>query len=297
VEKFWKAGYTGIVHEKIRGVFKDRQYAVRWQKDRLQTAVKFPFRFLQTVPPEKWDISRVKKTEEAWELVQEGRIREGELAALVDMPSAVENVRAAIGHASVRKIVAYVTAQVEQEKEGRKTDYGYLQSPQIYRDYLRDCTKLELDLDDHSVLFPKDLKAAHQRTIAMVKYKASELQQKAFADVVKTLHRLEWEKDGLLMVLPKKTQELIDEGAALSHCVGGYIEQMVEKKTVILFVRQRTDPAKPFYTLEWRDGRVFQCRTNHNKTYTQDERVKAFVDAWVKHVTKKMTKKKKESAA
>ncbi|MBQ9794945.1 MAG: PcfJ domain-containing protein, partial [Clostridia bacterium] len=65
---------------------------------------------------------------------------------------------------------------------------------------------------------------------------------------------------------------------------------------VILFVREKSAPKKPFYTLEWRDGRVFQCRTNHNKTYTQDERVKAFVDAWVKHITKK-SKKKKESAA
>ena len=154
-----------------------------------------------------------------------------------------------------------------------------------------------LDLTDKAVLFPRDLNAAHQRTIAQLKHKHSEEEKRAFQETIRNRAALEWEQDGLIIRLPHTADEMTAEGAALHHCVGGYVEDVAKGKTTILFIRDSTEPDKPFYTLEWRDGRVIQCRTERNRTYTSDKRVEAFVNAWVDHIEKKMKSKKKTAAA
>ena len=76
--------------------------------------------------------------------------------------------------------------------------------------------------------------------------------------------------------------------------MGGYADRMAKGETAILFVRRKTEPDKPYYTMEYRDGVVVQCRTAHNASYQTDRPVKAFVDAWLAHI--KTAKSKKKSA-
>lgn len=311
IEKLWKAGYTGLIHERIRGTWKRHQHAVIWTRDSIQSAIRFPFRLLKALPPAEWTMDKMQETAEAWAMCEMGRIREKEIAELVAIPCSIGDVQQAIGHASVHKIAAYVEKIIAKERAERAkakakaaaegthywgTDYPY-RAPQTYRDYLQECAQLALDLDDPAVLFPRDLDAAHQRTTAQIKHKVSEEQKAAFLERVKTLARLEWQKAGLIIRLPASADELTAEGAALHHCVGGYVGQVVAGTTTILFIREKANPDKPFYTLEWRDGKVIQCRTDNNKPHTQDERVAAFVDAWVQHITKKAKKKTKAAAA
>ena len=81
------------------------------------------------------------------------------------------------------------------------------------------------------------------------------------------------------------------EGAYLHHCVGGYVSRMAAGETAILLIREENDRERPFYTLEWREGRVVQCRTRNNKSYREDERVSAFVDAWAEWAAQKSKKR------
>lgn len=311
IEKLWKAGYTGLIHERIRGTWKRHQHAVIWTRDSIQSAIRFPFRLLKALPPAEWTMDKMQETAEAWAMCEMGRIREKEIAELVAIPCSIGDVQQAIGHASVHKIAAYVEKIIAKERAERAkakakaaaegthywgTGYPY-RAPRTYRDYLQECAQLALDLDDPAVLFPRDLDAAHQRTTAQIKHKVSEEQKAAFLERVKAMARLEWQKAGLIIRLPASADELTAEGAALHHCVGGYVGQVVAGTTTILFIREKANPDKPFYTLEWRDGKVIQCRTDHNKPHTQDERVAAFVDAWVQHITKKAKKKTKAAAA
>lgn len=311
IEKFWKAGYTKVVHERIRGTWKRHQHALVWQRDTIQQAIRFPFRLLKAAPAAEWDMDRMQKTADAWKMAQAGTIKEREIAELVAIPCGIDMIERAIPHASVRKIAVYVEKIAAAEKEERRkakaeaerTGSGYwgdnypLRAPQTYRDYLRDAIQLGLDLDDAAVLFPRDLDAAHQRTIAQVKHKVSEEQKKAFLETIKERERLEWEQGDLIIRLPKNAEELTAEGAALHHCVGGYVQQMTEGRTTILFIRERSRPDKPFFTLEWKNGTVIQCRTEHNKPHTGNVRVAAFVNDWVAHITKKTKKKKKAASA
>ena len=247
----------------------------------------------------------VKKVKELWDCVLEGKLRETELAEFAMAMVDLEHIRDALGHASVHKILKYVSGQVEKEwerndkekEEARRKGRTYytrdLETPQTYRDYLKDCVKLHLDMDDSAVLFPADLNAAHARTISMVKHKASEISRERFAKATESQKWMEWEREGLLIRLPVDGAELIAEGKYLHHCVGGYAERMANGKTTILLIRRVEDPDTPFYTLEWLEGRVQQCRTMRNQSYTEDETVKAFVDAWVEQVATKGKRKKK----
>ena len=72
---------------------------------------------------------------------------------------------------------------------------------------------------------------------------------------------------------------------------------MAEGTTAIFFIREQSAPDRPYYTLELRDGVVIQCRTTQNKSYTNDERVQGFVDAWVEKFVQKKKKKTATAAA
>ena len=100
---------------------------------------------------------------------------------------------------------------------------------------------------------------------------------------------MEWEKDGLIIRLPVDGGELVAEGEYLHHCVGGYADRMAESKTTIFLIRRAEAPDTPFFTLEWLNGQVQQCRTERNGDYRQNESVKTFLDAWVKRIKKGKT--------
>lgn len=305
IEKFWKAGYKELVSSRVWGLTKECKHTVSWSQSSIKLAIHFPFRFLKLHSPEKWTMSDMMRVTDLWKKVNDGLIKERDLPALAKSMIDIEDIQAAIGHASIPKILNYVGQRVDMERERRAEEKkaaeqkgkaywgnGPLETPKTYRDYLSECVKLGLDLDDMEVLFPKDLKAAHARTIAQVKHKANEISRESFLREVQRLAWMEYEKDGLLIRLPVDGDELTAEGAYLHHCVGGYVDRMANGKTTIFLIRRVCEPDRPFYTLEWLGGRVQQCRTTHNRDYIEDEEVRNFVNAWVEKVTKKSKKKK-----
>ena len=82
----------------------------------------------------------------------------------------------------------------------------------------------------------------------------------------------------LMIVIPSSAEDLRREGQILHHCVGTYVERVAEGKTTILFIRKTESPEEPYYTMEWRDEKVIQCRGMRNKDMTPD--VEAFVTAF-----------------
>ena len=302
VEKFWKAGYTNLVHERVEYPSKEYRDTVYWGRTSIRDSIRFPMRLLKIHEPERWTLADMQKVSELWQESCGGKIAEKDIPDLARTMVAVEHIRDALGHASVHKILKYIGRRVEAERdrwEKEKSAYAGRrpESPGTYRDYLKDCVKLHLNLDDPEVLFPKNLDAAHARTIAQVKYKESQINREAFSKEVQRLQWMAWEHDGLLIRLPVDGAELIAEGKFLHHCVGGYVDRMANGKTTILLIRRLSDPDTPFYTLEWLNGRVQQCRTLRNASYMEDEQVFSFVTAWTKELAKKGKKKKSATSA
>lgn len=67
------------------------------------------------------------------------------------------------------------------------------------------------------------------------------------------------------MIQPKSVREIVDEGAALSHCVGGYAERHAKGALHIMFLRRADQPDMSWYTMEIsKELKIVQCRGYKN---------------------------------
>nr|DAL03911.1 MAG TPA: PcfJ like protein [Caudoviricetes sp.] len=315
VEKFYKAGYVPLVEAREHSTAALRN-AVKWQASSIDGALRFPRRLLKLCAPKDWTVERMKTMQSLWSRVADGRFREAEIEPFLDSGMDLNKVGAALGFAPVGRIAAWLDRQralekgrfdrEEQERrEAAKKGAAYYSrsfrdnTEEIFRDYLMDCVTLGLDMHDREVLLPKDLNAAHRRTIAQVKHRANEAKRAAFHKQSEKLEKWRYEKGGLLIRPAADADELIAEGASLHHCVGGYADRMADGETAIFFVRRSDAPEEPYYTLELRNRSVVQCRTLHNASYEANQTVHDFVTEWLRDVVHGKNKQKtnKEDAA
>ena len=187
-------------------------------------------------------------------------------------------------HMTVHKFLYYMNKQYEFlqfRKTPHKTQrYSSMQDlVSEYRDYLEICEKLDYDLKNSFVLYPKDLQKSHDKAARRIKHKADAKTKREFIAICKSIsEQLCFEKDGLKLICPSVPDDVIAEGHALHHCVGDYINRVVKKECIILFVRKCHEIDKPYYTIEVRGQEVVQVRGVGNCEATPE--VQKFIDAF-----------------
>lgn len=114
---------------------------------------------------------------------------------------------------------------------------------------------------------------------------------------VKALEKYSYENKslGILIRPAASTKELIEEGKALCHCVGGYASRYASGATNILVIRKINEPDKPYFTLELNRGAIVQVRGKHNCAPTGE--VKKFIKAFELAKLNKKGKDKKSIPA
>lgn len=70
--------------------------------------------------------------------------------------------------------------------------------------------------------------------------------------------KFNYEEDEFFIRLPENLGEIVNEGAALHHCVSGYTDSHARGETTILFLRRKSEPDKSFYTIELRNDDVIE---------------------------------------
>lgn len=190
-----------------------------------------------------------------------------------------------LSYSTMKKSYKYIKKQLEIIREDR-----YFNIISTWNDYINDCQKLNMDLTKDQVLFPKNIHIAHQNTIKQIKIKEDETLNKAINKRLKKLEEYSFESNGLFMRPAKDSLELIDEGKALSHCVGTYAKKYAEGRTNIFLIRNMIEPDKPFYTLEFFNNEMIQVRGKKNCKPTKD--VEEFVKAFKEVKLTKNTKSK-----
>lgn len=298
IEFLWKAGYRNIVHNRIFGMDRENRNAILWERKKLKECFKFPLRILKLMPPEEWSLNDIQRVNDLWEKYG-GKVTDTEIRLVLQSKVDIQLWSRATTYANAGRILKYIKNQTDKRKEKNpdKRSISQNDTAQAYRDYLQECEQLHLDLHDKEILFPKDLTAAHNRTMEQVKFEKNKADQEKFQKAVEKLEKFAW-GEGEFFIRPAREQmELTAEGKALHHCVGGYIKRMAEGETAIFFLRKVSEPDKPFYTLELQKKRVIQCRTEHNASYDRNPDVKNFVDMWMEKVVKKGGNKKAKEAA
>ncbi|MFY4480783.1 PcfJ domain-containing protein [Latilactobacillus sakei] len=150
-----------------------------------------------------------------------------------------------------------------------------------YRDYINMLKELDLPLNKSNVL-PKDLTEAHDKAVEALNAIKREVVRSEFEERAQEMQQLETTIGPYAFVIPKSADDLIQEGNALHHCVGGmnYINQYADKKTTIIFVRPKESPDQPKYTAEVRQGKVVQIQGMFNTAPISDE-LRTAVSQWI----------------
>ena len=135
----------------------------------------------------------------------------------------------------------------------RKTKFGTARYSSMqalvseYRDYLDMCVKQNYDMRNSFVLYPKDLQKSHDKVARRIKMKADAKMRRDFKAAYNSImQRMDFEMDGMKIVYPATPDEIIAEGHALHHCVGGYVDRVAKKECIILFLRKSKEESKHF---------------------------------------------------
>lgn len=189
------------------------------------------------------------------------------------------------------KMMGYVQKQYALLKDPH-TDRGQSRYERLkevlreYGDYLRLCQCEDCNMKDSAILYPKNVKKAHDRLIKRIKVRENKAKQEKFQRALERLgHQLDFEYEGLAIMQPARMEDLVAEGKALSHCVGGYIDSMADNQCVILFIRRKAELEKPFYTVEVQNDQVRQVKGFKNGSATPE--VEEFMAVWEQQVLKK----------
>ncbi len=212
-------------------------------------------------------------------------------------------------HMSIKKYLRYMDKQqlmLPKKTEqtgchmGMMSRWNYTKEERIrqkYKDLAKDwldyiswCAQLKYNMKDEYVLLPPDFRKAHDRVMKEYQDYKDKLERQRLAEIERLMKKVLAETNNLtatelktgkfMIVVPKSGEEIKEEGRTLHHCVGTYVERVARGETMILFIRRIEKPAEPFYTMEFRDGKVVQCRGKNNCVMTKE--IQAFAMAFEK---------------
>lgn len=189
------------------------------------------------------------------------------------------NLSAPLQYMTSYKLMKYAEEQMEAS---RKTKRWYMDMESLlteYQDYLSMCEVLEFDLHNSFVLFPKNLKEAHDRVNDMSDTELSEAYDRQIQKQYQALNeKYRFAKYGYILILPRTSKDIINEGHVLHHCVGRYVKKVAKRQSTILFVRKESKPDTPLCTVELEDNQIGQVSMFGNKGPTQE--IQHFLKAW-----------------
>lgn len=88
-----------------------------------------------------------------------------------------------------------------------------------------------------------------------------------------------------VVVLPQSGQDIVAEGQNMHHCVGGYVNRVVENDCYIVFIRHKDTPDKCYLTCQvYTNGEIGQYYLAYDRRISTAED-KAFKEAFALHLT------------
>lgn len=89
--------------------------------------------------------------------------------------------------------------------------------------------------------------------------------EREYQEVISQLNVQEYDNGEFSITIPKTTQDIINEGKALHHCVGVYVDKVIRREDMIYFLRK--DREVPYVTIEVKDKKVTQVEGDMNNRF------------------------------
>lgn len=187
----------------------------------------------------------------------------------------------------VSRVLPYLRRQAAKEDGNCETQANLLFD---LRDMLEDRDAEPTDWE----LWPRDLRAAHDRLAEERRQRAETHYAADFARLAEKYAPLAWRDGDLCIRVAAAPEELTREGEVLHHCVGGYHQKHARETDVIFFVRRARRPARSYYTLDirmdWDEPKEVQLHgyrnewTDRGLLRSVPKDVREFCDRWEREV-------------
>ena len=178
-------------------------------------------------------------------------------------------------------------------------------------DYLDMAQNAGMNMTLENVRYPLDLKRRHDELVQQrykiartksvknmahqIEKEAADLEGKYSVEQVMRKIKKTYEYDGekYIIRVPEGAKDILEESRFLDHCIQRgtrYFERIATRESYILFLRQKTDPNTPWYTLEVEPGgTIRQKRSYNNEQYADLEDAKPFLAEWQRVVQERMS--------
>lgn len=191
-----------------------------------------------------------------------------------------ETVREALRHTTLHQYLKYAASVSKADLHN------------WYADYLKMAGRADYDLNNRSVLFPKNIREAHDVVQDLLEeerleenLKAADQRYKGIPRIEKKIRKQFTYSNGKYCIRPAKTnREIVKEGQQMHICVGNgrYASQMEQGTAYILFLRKKEDPDTPFYTVEITpEFKIIQRHGKYNKEGSEVTEVDSFLKEFV----------------
>lgn len=183
-----------------------------------------------------------------------------------------KELKALLKYMPLKKLINRIEKYREEYQPATKyTDSSWI----AYRDYIKIREELGYDMTNSVYLAPRSLVEAHA---AMIKEREETRnsehiakKREEFNEIPKRFKALEkklgFEAYGYIFIPAKDAGEIIIEGRALHHCVGGdsYLKKHNTGETSIIFMRKKDCPDIPYVTIEVKKDKILQWYGAHDK--------------------------------
>lgn len=164
-------------------------------------------------------------------------------------------------HYTLNKLINYVVN--ETINQGYTSVRSFLQE---LRDYISMCKGLGVK----PTLYSSYLKQTHDITSRNYQIKVESEKEEIFSGRYKDFKP--YKTENYIVIAPKETKDLQEEGSRLNHCVASYIKRVIDGQCLIYFLRKQDNQEESLVTLEVKDNAIVQVKGSHNRRPSDEER-------------------------
>ena len=130
---------------------------------------------------------------------------------------------------------------------------------------------LKLDLKDKNILYPKEIKQAHDILLDQYEKYKDKITDKSIKRRAKKLQKYIYEDNEFIIFPAENYESLIDESSQQKNCVRTYAERIANGECDIYFMRYKKTKEKSLVTIEVQKHKVVQKRTKNNEKTTKKQ--------------------------
>ncbi len=134
-----------------------------------------------------------------------------------------------------------------------------------YFDYIGMAKELKLNLNDKKVLYPNNLREAHDKLYNQIEVVNDPVIDEKIKSLSFILSFNKYEDDEYIIYPATSIQDLVEESRQQKNCVRTYCEAISNNESQIYFMRRKEELDKSFVTIEVNNKKIIQARVKYNE--------------------------------